>query len=43
MKVWIGETFEKTIDGEKITVIDIYPDSEKPSDKIFQKLVYKWV
>lgn len=43
MKVWIGESFEKTIDGENIMIIDIYPDCEKPADKKYQKLIYKWV
>ncbi|WP_274517042.1 hypothetical protein [Fictibacillus macauensis] len=43
MKIWIGESFEKTIDGDRMLVVDVIPTAEKPSEKNYNNLIYKWV
>ncbi|MBM7691024.1 hypothetical protein JOC77_000427 [Peribacillus deserti] len=43
-KIWIGEITERSIDGELLQVVVIWPDDMKKEAALnYQELKYKWI
>ena len=44
IKIWLGKSCEKTVDGELLQVLNVFPEESKPENvETNTEILHKWI